>query len=40
MSDILRSLFAEGGALRVRSILAFIVGGGVRLPGDRGDDTD
>ena len=27
MSEIVRSLFAEGGALRVRSILAFVVGG-------------
>lgn len=27
MKDILKSLFIEGGALRVRSILAFVIGG-------------
>lgn len=27
MGDIIRSLFATGGALRVRSILAFVVSG-------------
>ncbi len=27
MSEIIRSLFAEGGALRVRAILAFVIGG-------------
>ncbi len=27
MNEIIRSLFAEGGALRVRAILAFVVAG-------------
>ncbi|KKM56509.1 hypothetical protein LCGC14_1551550 [marine sediment metagenome] len=26
MSEMIRSLFAEGGALRVRAILAFVIG--------------
>lgn len=27
MSEIIKSLFADGGALRVRAILGFVVGG-------------